>query len=200
MPRDARVVIPELPHHVTQRGTYHQKVFDTDADRTFYLTALRDHSMQGGLRLYGYCLMTNHVHLIVVPEKAASLARTLKAVHQVHSARINRNRGEVGHLWQGRYYSCPMDEQHVWRALRYVELNPVRANLIADAEQWHWSSARAHCQGYDPQGLIDMGDWHRQFEGFQWRRWLADPYEEEIAVRLREATRTGRRFGDRHPL
>jgi putative transposase len=125
MPRVARVVIPGVPHHVTQRGNNRQDVFYTDDDRRHYLRLLGEQSH----RVLGYCLITNHVHLVVVPEHENSLARAIGRTHYLYTLYINRMHSRSGHLWQNRFFSCGLDEKHAYCALRYVELNPVRARI-----------------------------------------------------------------------
>jgi len=145
MPRLARVVAAGLPHHVTQRGNRGADVFFTSADRQDYLIRLGEYADQHGLRVWAYCLMANHVHLVVVPERPESLAAVLRPLHMRHAQRMNEQHGWVGHLWQGRYFSCALDEAHLWDAVRYVECNPVRAGLVVEAADYPWSSAAPHC-------------------------------------------------------
>jgi REP element-mobilizing transposase RayT len=144
MARLPRVVVVDVAHHVTQRGNARQVVFESDTDRVTYLELLQESSSVHRLSLLGYCLMSNHVHLIAVPRVAAALAQSLKHTHGRYASYWNARGPSSGHVWQGRFYSCPLDDSHLWQALRYVELNPVRAGLIVAPEQWQWSSARAH--------------------------------------------------------
>ena len=144
MPRRPRVVIPGVPHHITQRGNNRQPVFFSPDDRLFYLDLLSRHARRSGVHILGYCLMTNHVHLIAVPERDASLARALRHAHSEYSLALNRSARRSGHVWQNRYFSCPMSADRLLSALRYVELNPVRAGMVGAAWNWRWSSARAH--------------------------------------------------------
>lgn len=195
MPRMARVVVPGLPHHVTQRGNNRQPVFFTDDDRLLYLTLLRAHSARHGLAVRGWCLMTNHVHLVVVPEKASALAKTLAAVHLKYSQYINRAHGRSGHLWQNRFYSCPLDGEHELTAVRYAERNPVRARLVRLAWRYRWSSAAAHCGEVDEFDLLEPALWSRRYTALQWRRILQQPDDELIAERLRRSTFNGRPLG-----
>lgn len=134
-----------IPHDVTQRGNARQFIPSTDADRRVYLDVLRHHSALHGLSPSGYCLMSNHVHYVAIPEQPDSLALTLKNTHGRHATHLNVCHSSSGHVWQGRFYSCPLDMAHLWAALRYVELNPVRARLVDEADQYPWSSAAAHC-------------------------------------------------------
>ncbi|MBZ5597354.1 MAG: transposase [Acidobacteriia bacterium] len=130
MARFARVVAVDVAHHVTQRGNARQVILGSDADRMIYLGLLRQYAQLHGLALLGYCLMSNHVHLIAVPQTPDGLAQALKQAHGRYASYWNARRSSSGHVWQGRFYSCPLDESHLWKALRYVELNPVRAALV----------------------------------------------------------------------
>jgi putative transposase len=127
MGRLARVVAADVPHHLTQRGNARRFVLDSDADRSVYLNLLRENVALYRVSLIGYCLMSNHIHLIAVPRTADGLAQALKHVHGRYASYWNAAHQSNGHLWQGRYYSCPLDEPHLWEALRYTELNPLRA-------------------------------------------------------------------------
>jgi len=196
MARLARVVMPGIWHHVTQRGNRRQMVFHSDADRAMYLVLLSRECARAAVRITGYCLMGNHLHLILAPERETSLARALGRTHTDYARWLNLQRGETGHLWQNRYYSCPLDEAHQWEALRYVELNPVRAGLAAKAETWRWSSAKAHLTGVDRSGILDMTEWRRAWTVETWQSALAVGLEDaRLVERIREATRTGRPAG-----
>jgi len=142
MPRFARAVLPGCTHHVTQRGSNRQDVFFVDDDRRTYLELLRQEADRHGLRVLGYCLMTNHVHLIAVPRDEESLAKAVGRTHFRYTQYVNRLHGRSGHLWQNRFYSCVLDEPHYWEAMKYIERNPVKATLVEKAEQWPWSSFR----------------------------------------------------------
>lgn len=194
MPRIARVVVPGLAHHVTQRGNNRHDVFFTDDDRRLYLDVLGDTARSNGVTILALCLMTNHVHLIVFPPDANALDRVMGQSHWRHAQTINRLHGRSGHLWQGRYFSCPLDDEHLLAAMRYVERNPVRARMVRLAEEYAWSSARSHCGercGLTP-GLIDTATWSRRYPPETWRRMLRDPDDDALVQRLRGATRTGR--------
>jgi len=145
MPRVARTVFADLPHHITQRGNRRETVFFNDEDRICYLSWLKEYSDKHNIEILAYCLMTNHVHLVVVPFTEESLQRVLRPLHMRYAQRINREHGWDGHLWQGRFFSCPLDEIYMWAAVRYVERNPVRAGLVRRAEDYDWSSAAGHC-------------------------------------------------------
>jgi putative transposase len=161
MARLPRVVVVDVPHHVTQRGNARQIIFSQDSDRITYLELLRQYSGLHGLSLLGYCLMSNHVHLIAVPHSTQALAQTLKHAHGRYASYWNARQSSCGHVWQGRFYSCPLDDSHLWQALRYVELNPLRAGLVAAAEAWRWSSAAAHCGSATPDVMLEMQTWQK---------------------------------------
>lgn len=149
MARLARVVIPGVPHHVTQRGNRREPTFFEDGDYQLYLDLLADAARSAGVEVWSYCLMPNHVHLIATPSDEAGLWRTFRKVHRHYTGYINARMQVTGHLWQGRYGSVAMDEGHMVSALRYVALNPVRARLVARAVDWRWSSTRALVAGRD---------------------------------------------------
>ena len=192
MARLARVVVPGVPHHLTQRGNRRQDVFFTDADRRKFLTLLAEQCGQCGLEIWAYCLMSNHVHLVAVPASVDSLGRAMRRVNSRYATYVNRRQGWSGYLWQGRFYSTPLDESHFWSAVRYVERNPVRAGIVPRAEDYAWSSAAAHC-GLATDELLS-GDLEQSDHVGNWRAWLLD--EDDAAVRLlRDRTRTGRPCG-----
>src|SRR5688500_1488219 len=155
MARLARIVVPDVAHHVTQRGNRCQDVFFSEADYAAYRDLVADACGRQAVRCIAWCLMPNHVHLILVPPTPESLRAALAEAHRRYSRRINIAHGWTGYLWQGRFSSYPMDGPHLATAIRYVELNPVRAGLAARAEDWRWSSARAHISG-KPDGLTDL--------------------------------------------
>jgi len=195
MARLARVVALDTPHHVTQRGNARRFVLESDADRRVYLQLLQHYSRLHHLSLLGYCLMSNHVHLIVVPRRPTSLALALRAAHGRYAAWFNAERASSGHVWQGRYYSCPLDEPHLWAALRYVELNPVRARLVSEPQAFPWSSAASHCTAAEPASLLDLTLWRAVWTPQAWTDYLAEPVPDEQAAAIRESTHTGRPLG-----
>ena len=152
MPRRARVVFEGVVHHITQRGNYRQNVFEDDSDKRKYVEFIREYSEKYGMKIYAYCLMSNHVHFIAAPVKEDSLAMTFKYSNMRYSSYFNRKNKRSGHLWQGRFYSCPLQFEHALEALRYVERNPVRARMVELPWEYEWSSAREHV-GFD--GEID---------------------------------------------
>jgi putative transposase len=155
MSRIARLVVPGLPHHVTQRGNRREKVFFADADYRRYLDLLGEAVTKADAEVWAYCLMPNHVHAIVVPRDGNGLARVFADLHRRYTGEINARHRWTGHLWQGRFGSVVMDEAHLVAALRYVSLNPVRAGLAQRAEDWPWSSVRAHLAERD-DGVVSV--------------------------------------------
>jgi putative transposase len=173
MPRVARVVCAGLPHHVTQRGNRRNPVFFDDGDRLAYLALLSDYSNRHAVEVLAYCLMTNHVHLVLRPATAEALRCALRPLHMRHTQRVNRRHDWKGHLWQGRYFSSPLDEDYLWAAIRYVELNPVRACLVDRAEEYPWSSASAHCGVTNDPVLTSDEAWRIRLAAIgDWSTWL----------------------------
>jgi putative transposase len=195
MARLARVVAVGTPHHVTQRGNARRFILESDADRLVYLQLLRQSCRLHRLSLLGYCLMSNHVHLVVVPERPDSLAAALKLVHGRYAAYFNASRLSSGHVWQGRFYSCPLDPPHLWAALRYAELNPVRAGLVTEPEAFPWSSAAIHCAPPAQYSLLDLAPWLAVWSPQDWRKFLAETVPTEQTAAIRRSTHTGRPLG-----
>jgi putative transposase len=195
MPRSARLVLPGSPHHVTQRGTDRQIVFHTQRDRRVYLDLLTEYSRQSGVGILAYCLMPNHIHLIAVPEEEDSLSICLRRTHGRYAQYHNARRVRSGHLWQNRFYSCAMEECHLWNAIRYVELNPVRAGLAESPERYRWSSAAAHLSGSDNSHLLDMAFWQQSGGAQNWQELLNTTATEGDTKRLRSAIYSGKPLG-----
>jgi len=197
MPRIARVVVVGLPHHITQKGNYRQDVF-LDADhRKRYLAWIQEYSFKYGVSILAYCLMRNHVHFIAVPAKDDSLAKTFNTAHMRYSQYFNKKLKQRGHLWQGRFYSCVLDESHLILAARYIERNPVRAGIVEEPWQWPWSSAVAHINEGEV-GLIELGDLFR-ITGMSYNSWkgfLDSADETSFLQRIRKYTLTGRPLGE----
>lgn len=174
MPRLPRLVCPDVPHHVTQRGNRKQQIFFSDSDRSAYLQLLSERCRATGTRCLAWCLMDNHIHLILVPPDVDALRATLAPLHTRYAARINQREGWSGHLFEGRYWSYPMDDAHLMVAVRYVEQNPVAAKLVARAADWAWSSARAHIDARD-DGLTDIAALGQHVPN--WRAMLESGFE-----------------------
>ena len=193
MPRHKRCIVPGVPYPITQRGVNRQATFSNDDDRTTYLGLLRDNLTDAGVRLLAWCLMTNHVHLIARPERVDSLAVLFRRLHGRYAQYYNARAGRSGHLWQNRFHGCALGPTHLWTALVYVEQNPVRAGMVASAGEYRWSSARAHLDGRDETGLLDM-DWWRRSGPPNWATYLAVD-DAEARETLRRCTYAGRPYG-----
>ena len=195
MPRLARIVVPGLSHHITQRGNNKQDVFFVDDDKWRYLRILKEQSIEYGFSVLGYCLMTNHVHIVGVPGKEESLAKTIGRTNFLYTQYVNRMHGRSGHLWQNRFYSCAMDENYFWTSLRYVEQNPVQAKMVRVPWTYPFSSALMHIGGPDKTGLIDIGHWQNLSRGLDWKEILRQRIDKEINVDFQTRYRRGRPLG-----
>lgn len=194
-------MIVGVPHHLTQRGNNREPVFHTPEDRNAYLRILKGLADLHGTRILGYCLMGNHVHLIGIPQLGSSFAQTLRQAHSEYAARWNRREERCGHVWQGRYFSCPLDQQHLLTALRYVEQNPVRAGIVRQPWDWPWSSARAHTSAAASDAFLDSA-WPEVLGRWDYREWRDMLHrdiscEEENWNDIRRATLTGEPLGSR---
>ena len=189
-----RLVIPGYPHHVTQRGNHRQRVFFSDGDWRFYLELLRRQIEAREISLLGHALMTNHVHHASIPRANDSLSRAMRTLDRDFARVQNLRCNRTGHLWQGRFFSCPVHD--MWEVLAYIELNPVRAGIVEKALDWEWSSARAHLTGVDHSGLLDMDLWRKHFDPCSWQDYLnqAAP-RTDVHDRIRKATTAGRYCG-----
>ena len=189
MPRISRAIAVGYPHHVTQRGNYRQTVFAEPDDYVQYLDFLAQYAPRCDLEIWAYCLMPNHVHMVCVPRQSDSLSRALHTVHMKYARYFNKKRSSVGHLWQGRFFSCALDERHVYAAVRYVERNPLRGGLVSSPDDYPWSSAKIHIAG--ERGSVLSGRCFLLETVTDWQQYLGSPdMEEETAVI--KATLTGR--------
>lgn len=192
MPRVARIVVPGVVHHVTQRGNNRQDVFFVDDDRVMYLKILGEQCRRHRVAILAYCLMTNHVHHLLEPATEDALAKALGRTHWLYTQYVNRLHGRSGHLWQNRFFSCATDDEHTLLAARYAEKNPIRAGLCRIARRWKWSSAAAHCCGRDEFSILDLVRWRQLTDGLDWEAELAEPMEPAEVKRIRRSLHTGR--------
>ena len=194
MGRLPRVVIPGIPHHVTQRGNRRQTTFFGPEDCDLYLRILSQVCRLKDVAIWSYCLMPNHVHLIATPKREDSLRRAIGDAHRRYTLAINNRHAWRGHLWQGRFASFPMDERHLLAAARYIEMNPVKAGLARHPEDYLWSSARAHLSGRDDAlvkvaPLLNLvGDWQKFLEEAE--------ISESMTQAIEKHERTGRPLGN----
>lgn len=187
------MILPDIPHHVTQRGNMGIRIFNDNSHFRRYIALMKEYFEHYGVAVVAFCLMPNHVHLILVPPSCHALSGAMHDISTSYSAWSNKRKGIRGHLWQGRFYSCALDEHHLVAATRYVENNPVRAGLAGTACSYEWSSARNHC-GLGRRytflcrlpGVLGLVD--------DWRALLAEGVEEDSEA-IRRSTRTGRPCG-----
>ncbi|RLA92910.1 MAG: transposase [Deltaproteobacteria bacterium] len=192
MPRIARVIAEHYPHHVTQRGTNRSEMFLDDDDRRFLLRRIKDWSKRTDTKVWAYCLMGNHFHLLLVPSTAHGLSRCLHGITFRYAQYFNRKYGRSGRLWQNRYFSCPVDkDEYLWAVVRYIENNPVRAKLVTKAEDWTWSSAMAHLKG-EKDEVLSIPDWLTEGERESYLEFCREKGNDDI---IRKATSTGRPLG-----
>ena len=193
MTRMARLVVPHHPHHITQRGNRRQRTFFGEEDFQTYFDLLVEAKRRSNVQVWAYCFMPNHVHLVVVPDHKDGLSQFFREAHRQYTLRVNSRYEWTGHLWQERFHSFVMDENHLLSAVRYTELNPVRAKLCENATDWRWSSARAHLLERDDKlvSVIPMlqrvGDW---------RNYLGIAEQTSSLENIRLHSRTGRPQGD----
>jgi putative transposase len=192
MARMPRVVVPSFPHHVTQRGNRRQKTFFGTEDYLYYISLLCEFSKLAETEVWAYCLMPNHVHLVMVPSHEDGLRAALGEAHRRYTRHVNFRHGWRGHLWQERFHSFLMDEKYLLAAVRYVEMNPVSAGLCEFPRDWRFSSARAHLEGKDDT-LVRVRPMLERVA--DWRAYLAASTKQDDTERIRKHTRTGRPLG-----
>jgi putative transposase len=201
MARMARVVVPKYPHHITQRGVRSLNIFSSDEDRIEYLRLMREQCDRFGLHVISYCLMDNHVHFVAVPEREESLARAIGEAHRLYTRMVNFRDGVRGFLFQGRFFSCPLDEKYLLACIRYVERNPVRVQAgIRHPWDYHWSSARYRLGLEDSDPLLEVRGRESKYSqvlesGLNWRTLLSKEEDDDDVRALLKRTRTGRPCG-----
>ena len=197
MPRRPRRLqwTEESCYHLMNRGHNRETIFRDDLDRHAFLSLLRRYRQRYGFRVFHYCLMSNHVHLVIGPRQVDGMATALKLTHGRYAGYWNAKHRSSGHVWQGRYYSCPLDRPHLWEALRYTELNPVRSGLVAEPESWTWSSAAIHCGTAVTNRLLSMEPWRERWDVSSWKNYLLAGETESEILSMRQSTHTGRPLG-----
>ncbi len=194
MPRQNRIILRNIPYHITQRGNRRQDVFFSTDDRKRYLKWLTQYSARYKFEILAYCLMTNHIHIVGIPRNKTSIGRTLQIVNMRHSRAVNQTQGWSGHLWHSRYFSAPMDDSYLYLAMRYVEQNPVRAGMVMRARDYPWSSAACHC-GLRADPVLEQNHAYDDiFDG--WSDLLDEMPKLEDIERLRRRTSAGVPCGD----
>jgi putative transposase len=200
MPRAARLVLPDLALHVLQRGNNRADCFFQNADYIAYLRYLGYCARHFDCSVHAYCLMTNHVHLLLTPHSAPACARFMKALGQSYTQYINRSAGRTGSLWEGRFRSCLIDSSdYVFTCYRYIELNPVRAGMVQHPADYPWSSHMANAQGsaslVTPHPaylqLSEQEDARRKV----YREMFGSHLDARLVEEVRKATRSGTPVG-----
>ena len=192
MPQVARLVVPGLPHHITQRGNRRLQTFFRPEDYQTYLMLMAEACARHGVEIWSYCLMPNHAHLIAVPSAESALAEAMGEAHKRYTLRVNAREGWTGYLWQGRFGSYAMDERHTLNAARYIEMNPVAAGLVVSPTAYPWSSAAANVEG-----RTDLLVQRSVIPGFVpgWKDVLLAAVEDAERRKIELHTRTGRPLG-----
>ena len=193
MARLARVIVPGLPHHVTQRGNRREPIFFETGDQDVYMDLLAEQIARRSVSVWAYCLMPNHVHLILTPTDERGIGLAVGEAHRRYTNFVNARGRWTGHLFQNRFASVAMDDAHLIAAARYVPMNPVRARLVARPHDWPWSSARAHLAGAD-DGLVAVAPLLDRIGDFA--AFLAGGEDAAASHALRTAETTGRPLGN----
>ena len=192
MARMKRVIVPGFPHHVIQRGVRSMDIFFDREDRRDYLNLLRRLGDRFGVTFLCYCLMSNHVHLLAVPEREESLARAIGEAHRRYTRMINVRQGTTGYLFQGRFSSCPVaTDEYFIAVVKYILYNPVKSKLVANAWDYDWSSASFHCRFKKDDPLVADHELLSSIDN--WQELLGK--DTELGPLLEKNNRTGRPFG-----
>lgn len=195
MARLSRVVAVGLPHHIVQRGNRRQDVFFGENDRDAYIEYMQKACEEHGVKIWAWCLMTNHVHFIAVPEKEESLCKCFADVHVRYTRRINFRKKWRGHLWQGRFGSSPLDERYLLAVARYIERNPVRAGLVKMPWRYKWSSAGYHVGESNLDSLVNGDELLQELAG-DWKEYLRERDDEGDLAAIRREEASGRPIGN----
>ena len=194
MPRIARIIAAQNPHHITQRGNNRADVFFDDEDRAFYLEMLGNYCRRCHVEVWAYCLMTNHVHILAVPAESESLSRCIGGTNLMYTQYVNRKYQRSGRLWQNRYYSTVIDtESYLWTVARYIDQNPVKAKLVSNPGDYKWSSCASNISGQGNE-LVDGHGWLDEKERESYKTFLLHQ-DLEVDNKIRRATATGRPLG-----
>ncbi len=191
MPRSTRVIIPKIAHHIIQRGNNRQNVLEREEDFRIYCYWINKYSPKYKVSVLAYCLMNNHVHLIVIPQDKEGISKMFRTVHMRYAQYKNYKRCTSGHLWQGRFFSCVLDNEHLFYAIRYVEQNPVRANMVRHPWDYEWSSAKWHVNKFQKKyiKIKDATIIDRKY----WKKYLLSR-DRNIDEEIRRKTCKGKAF------
>jgi len=195
MPRTARIVALGFPHHITQRGNNKNITFSDDEDYRKYMFFLEYYKNKYDLEVFAYSLMPNHIHFKVIPNKTDSLAKVFNCTQMCYTQYFNKKYKKVGHLWQSRFFSCPLDKQHAYAVTKYIELNPVNARLVEKPEQWKWSSVIDHLNA--GKGLISLSPMNKIMEIQNWREYLQQGVSAEMIKNIDSHSLSGKPLGNK---
>ncbi|MFT6747346.1 MAG: putative transposase [Glaciecola sp.] len=193
MPREARIGCAGYPYHVTQRGNFQMNVFEDDEDKHQYMEFFMFYKNKFQVKLYAWCLMDNHVHFIVEPSTEKGLAQLFSFTHMRYSQYFNKKKGVKGHLWQGRFFSCPLDVEHLYEAVRYVELNPKRAGMVKRIDGYRWSSLLMHLKG---KGEFEVSPISDYLDIENWKDYLNEKVNDDMVQLIKSTTKANRPAGN----
>ena len=193
MARQARIVIENTPHHITQRGNRGEHIFFEKSDYQTYIEILNEQCVRFHVSLYSYCLLPNQIHLIVIPKKANLLSRAIGETHRRYTNHINLRKNWRGHLFQDRFFSYAMDDQYTLRAIRYIETLPVTLKLTPYPEKYLWSSAKSRIKIHNKDTLIKS---LTTFDAIHdWENYLSRPMDKDEMNQIQRHLQTGRPRG-----
>lgn len=193
MARNIRLIIPNIFHHAIQRGNNRQTVFQEKEDRFFYLKWARELAVQFRTPIFGYCLMTNHNHLLILPSSEEGMINFMKLLAQRYTQYYNRKYQRSGKLWENRYKIHPFDPEVYYIVLRYIEMNPVRAGMVRDGTHYPWSSASYHLFGKKDETI--MADYHPNFK-CNYREFFYEQERKEDLEAIQNAAQQGKAWGE----
>jgi putative transposase len=202
MPRKPRFYLPGLPAHVIQRGNSRQPVFYESVDYQAYLAWLKEGADKHGCAIHAYCLMTNHVHLLLTPESQEAISKTIQFVGRHYVPYINHTYGKSGTLWEGRHKGCVVDSDgYLLSCMRYIELNPVRAGMVQKPIDYRWSSYRGNATRYTDKLTIPHPVYRQLAQGYQDRQYVyrelfCNALEPDQVHDIRASVQTGTPLGN----
>ena len=187
MSRKARKIFLNFPHHVVQRGNNKKRVFKDSKDRKYYLRLLEKYRLECACKIHAYCLMSNHIHILITPLNKDSLSSLMHRINTSYTIHINRKYNRSGRLWSSRFFSIPIDnEKYLWAVCRYIEQNPLRSGITEDITKYLFSSARINCGLREP-GFIQPV-WKDYFDLSEYRRLLLEPLSKKTEDKIRKYT------------
>lgn len=189
MPRPLRIFYPGVPHHIVQRGCKRQKIFFDDHDYEYYLKQLGDHLSIYEVEIWTYCLMPNHIHLVLLPNDETSISKVVGLTHKKYSLYLNQKMDWKGTLWESRFKSYGMDEIHTFYALKYVERNPITANIVEKADEYKWSSAKFHIKN-ESNKYVKLANPYWESTS-QWKEYISEPTKKELEKLFEKHERSG---------